>query len=40
MKNKKIAIVAADNPEAVQAEKDLKARYNHVDPSEGVRSAS
>lgn len=34
MKNKKIAFVAADNPEAVQAEKDLKARYDHVDPND------
>jgi len=30
MQNKKIAFVAAENPEAVQAESYLKARYQHV----------
>lgn len=34
MQNKKIAFVAADNPEAVQAEDYLKARYQHVNPDE------
>ncbi len=31
---KKIAFVAAENPEAVKAEKYLKARYQHVNPVE------
>jgi NAD+ kinase len=34
MQNKKIAFVAADNPEAIQAEDYLKARYQHVNPKE------
>jgi NAD+ kinase len=34
MQNKKIAFVAAENPEAVQAEAYLKARYQHVNPDE------
>jgi NAD+ kinase len=34
MQNKKIAFVAAENPEAVQAEDYLKARYQHVNPDE------
>lgn len=34
MKTRKIAYVAADIPEAMQAEKDLKARYPHVAPED------
>lgn len=34
MQNKKIAFVAAENPEAVQAEEYLKARYQHVNPED------
>jgi NAD+ kinase len=34
MQNKKIAFVAAENPEAVQAEAYLKARYQHVNPDD------
>jgi len=34
MQNKKIAFVAAENPEAVQAEDYLKARYQHVNPED------
>lgn len=34
MPSKKIAFVAAENPEAVKAEKYLKARYQHVNPEE------
>ena len=34
MTRNKLAFVAADNPEAAEAERELKARYAHVDPTE------
>ena len=36
MNSNNVAFVAADNPEAIQAEKDLKARYPHVAPEEAT----